>query len=141
MKKKLLVLVLMLGLLLGGCAGFTNLLTGAQDKVCNAPASVIEVTDLVLNALKPVVANLVQGSAGLLAYVTAQGIKDTGCADITELNSMIAFIQGMNTAKVIMAKEMQAKGISTVPLQTWMASNRAIDVSPLVDWGMGKNVK
>lgn len=138
--KKLVFLVVLVGLLLavtgGTCmSGFlssANTTTAAvANKVCNAPASVVEICDLVISLLKPVAISLVPASAPYVALVTAQGIKDTGCALSTDVNTMIAFIQSANTLQDAQAKV--AKGINITPLQVW-AGGKAISVAPLQEW-------
>ena len=100
---------------------FYNCLTNLQDKICNAPDDVVSVADIVIQLLKPVAMGLVPGSAPYVALVTAQGIKSTGCAAVTDLNIMIAYIQGLNQAKT-----MQASGTKAMP--------QLIDVNALVLW-------
>ena len=149
MKSKIVVLVMVLALMvlvLGGCcanpkdatmpksffncfgvgaAAVQGAVVAAQDKVCNAPANVVTIADIVIGLLKPEIAILVPGSAPFIALVTAQAIKDTGCAVLTDLNTMITFIQGMNTKSMIMAKGMKA-------------APKLIDVAPLLSWEAGK---
>ena len=133
--RRILVLVIVLALLLGGCSTFWSSANTATatvaNRVCNAPASVVEICDFVINLLKPEVAVLVPGSAPFVALVTAQGIKDTGCAVVTDINQMIAFVQSANTLQDAQAKA--AKGINITPLQVW-AGGKAINIAPLQEW-------
>ena len=127
-------LVLVMGLAYVGCCTLTapdgtvtkntaNCFKVAQDKVCNASPDVISVADIVINLLKPEAAVLIPGSAPYIALVTAQGIKDTGCAVLTDLNTMIAFIQGLNTQTQLAAKK-SGKKMASAP----------IDVQALIIW-------
>ena len=132
--------ILVLSLIVPACCTYTapdgtvtkstaNCFKAAQDKVCNASSDVVGIADIVINLLKPEIATLVPGSAPYVALVTAQGIKNTGCAVLTDLNTMIAFIQGMNTqAKLVMVKG------------SMKAAPVGINVQPLLDWrnGAGK---
>ena len=139
--KKILSLIMVTSLFLAGCCSLTapdgtvtkstaNCFKTAQDKVCNAPPEVITIAQAVLSLLTPELATLVPGTAPFIAYMTAQNIQATGCAVLTDLNTMIAFIQGMNTKTKMMAAKV-TKGI--VPPM-------GINVSPLIDWrnGSGK---
>ena len=132
--KRLMILAMVLALMFTGCCSYTaldgtvtksfpNCFKTAADKVCNAPQSVLNIADVVINLLKPEVAILVPGSAALLAYVTAQNIKSTGCATLTSLNNLIAFIEGFNTAQVkaMAGKKAVPVGINVQPLQDWAA--------------------
>jgi len=133
----ILSVVLILGLAVYGCCTLTapdgtqtkstaNCFKTAQDKICNASPDVVSIADIVITLLKPELAVLVPGTAPFIALVTAQGIKDTGCAVITNLNTMIAFIQGMNTqAKLMVAKS------------SMKAAPVGINVQPLLDWRNG----
>lgn len=134
MTKRMLILamVLALAVLLGGCCQnpidpndtqkkFVYCTEKLQDKICNAPDTVLAVVDIIISLLKPEVATLIPGSAPYISYVTANNIKATGCAAITDLNTMINFIQGYNTAKII-----AAKGTKAAPA--------VIDVAPLLAW-------
>ena len=126
--KRLMIIALCVSLMapvgLVGCAWFqSGGLQTAQDQICNAPADVLQVADLVIGLLKPVAATLIPGSAPFIALVTAQSIKDTGCAAISSLNTMISFIEGMNEAKKVEAVKTKApvKLINTGPLYAWWA--------------------
>ena len=131
MKKKLAIL-LIVGLTLAGCCSnpinpadtqkkFVYCVEKLQDKICNAPDSVVGIADTVINLLKPELAILVPGSAPYIAHITATNIKNTGCTAITDLKVLIDFIQGYNAAKVMAAKGMKAAPV-TIPVQ------------PLLDW-------
>jgi hypothetical protein len=135
--KKVLVLYMIVALASFGCCtltapdgtvtkSFSNCLTTTQDKVCNASPDVLAVADTVLALVKPFIATALPGSAILMAYVTATNIKTYGCAGITELNLLIAFIQGYNIQAPVAAKA----GMMKAPLAT-------IDVSPLLNWRNG----
>lgn len=132
--KKLLILVMVLALGLAvGCSckytapdgtvseSFANCFKIGQDKVCNADPAVIATADAVLSILKPIAGTLIPGSAPYLALITAQGIKDTGCATITGLNTLIAFIEGFNKGK-------------TLTMAGLKAASAPINVQPLYDW-------
>lgn len=136
--KKILILLAIVALALTGCCTLTapdgtqtkstaNCFKVAQDKVCNASPDVLAVADTVLAIVKPFVATALPGSAVLMAYVTATNIKTYGCAGITDLNLLIAFIQGYNTQT-----SMAMKGGSIKMGQA------AINVQPLISWRDGK---
>ena len=129
--KRIMISILCLALM--GCCSYTatdgtvsksfgNCFKTAQDKVCGATADQIAIADAVIALLKPVLSTLVPGSAAFTAFVTAQSIKDTGCAVLSDLNVMIAFIQGINTQNQLAA----AKGLKMAPA--------VINVQPLIDW-------
>lgn len=128
-----LCILLALTLAVSGCCSFTaadgtvtksfaNCFKIAQTQVCNADPAAIATADAVLAILKPIAGTLIPGSSAYLALITAQGIKDTGCATLTALNSLIAFLDGFNTAKTLAAVQLK-KGAAV-----------AIDPTPLVNW-------
>lgn len=126
MKKKYMVLLMVCALLFSGCAGLQqvqdDVTKPAADYVCNAPAEVVSVADMVINLLKPIMGSLVPGTGPYLALVTAEGIKTIGCATITELNQMITFIEGVNTERALAYKgAMKAAplGINVGALKKW----------------------
>lgn len=97
----------------------------AQDRICNAPPEVVSVAEPVIALLKPLVGSLVPGSAAFTAFVTAQGIKDTGCAAVTALNTMITYLEGVNTERAL-----AYQGKKAAPL--------GLDVGALKKWRDGK---
>ena len=126
--RKLVILALCVSLMapvgFSGCAGSNSGgLQTAQDQICNAPADVMQVADLVIGLLGPVVGSLIPGTAPFIALVTAEKIQATGCAAITGLNTMIAYIEGFNEAKKIEAAKTKApvKLINVAPLYAWRA--------------------
>ena len=135
MKRLMVIGMVMASLvLIGGCCtltapdgtttkSFPNCFKAVQDKVCNAPDSVLAVADIVINLLKPEAAILIPGSAPFIALVTAQSIKDTGCAALTGLNTMINFIEGYNTKAQLAMKTRKMK-----------AAPAGTNVQPLISW-------
>ena len=132
--RKILALIIVLALPLSGCCtliapdGTTtksaaNCFKTAQDKVCNASPDVIAVAQVVISLLTPELATLVPGTAPFIAYMTAQNIQATGCAVLTDLNTMIAFIQGMNTQSKLVSVRAGKKAFPA-----------GINVQPLIDW-------
>ena len=126
--RKLVILALCVSLMapvgFSGCAGSNSGgLQTAQDQICNAPADVMQVADLVIGLLGPVVGSLVPGTAPFVALVTAENIKTTGCAAISGLNTMIAYIEGFNKSKQMEAAKTKApvKLIAVGALYAWKA--------------------
>ena len=141
--RKLLVLVMVLALASIGCCTFTapdgtvsknffNCLKIAQDKVCNATPEVMSVANMAVELAKYAISIAVPGSKEYMdavgAYATATGIQATGCAMLTDLNKMIAFLRSP-AAQAAETKLMAVKG----PMKA-----TAINVQPLIDWRDGK---
>lgn len=99
--KKLILVVLIIGFVLS--------LTGAtclkqvQDKVCSPPPEVMAVVNAVAPAVGLIIATAVPGSASFVTAVANQqtitAIQGGVCVSVTQLNNLIAFIQGLNQAK------------------------------------------
>jgi hypothetical protein len=103
---------------------FSNCFKTAQDRVCNAPVSVLNLADLALTLLKGVAEAYVPGSAEYTVFITAQNIKTTGCATLTNLNAMIDFFKSDKAAALETKMMLKAGPMKAV----------AIDVQPLIDW-------
>ena len=133
--KKIILIVLAFGVVMGCCSSTApdgtvtkstiNCFKMAQDKVCNASPDVLSIADIVINLLKPEITTLIPDSAPYVALATAQSIKDTGCAAITGLNTMIAFIQGLNTKAML------------VNMKMGKAATTGINIQPLLNWRDG----
>lgn len=135
--KKLAILAIV-ALSLAGCCSmtgpdgvvttsFANCFQTSQYEVCNAPADVVAAADMVIAVLKPEAALLLPGSEPFIALVTAQQIKDTGCAALTSLNTLIGFSQTYNLKVAVAIKSVNmkvgaAKAIPIRPLENWRDS-------------------
>lgn len=134
--KKVMVLVMVLGLLAAGCCtrmvggketkSFGNCLATAQDYVCNPPQEVVAVVTTAAPLLVTVVNALVPGTAAYINAVnaaqTAQALQSGLCVFVTDLNNLISVLQSPDTqaaqAKMVSAKALPAP-INTQVLINW----------------------
>lgn len=106
--------------------------TGAQDTLCNPPPAVVTVVQVGISIAETAISMYVQGSQEYLdaaaALVSAQGLLNTGCILVTDLNKLKAWLQSNQAlqAQAVMAtKKMKATGKVSQPL----------NIEPLINWG------
>ena len=97
---------------------FTNCLETAQDIICDPPPEVLAGSNILLNLLKPVANTYVPGTAEFNAYVTAENITSIGCASVTGLNGLIAYLQSKQ-AQTLMLEKGEATALSIQPFIDW----------------------
>lgn len=137
MKKYLAVLAILA--MLVGCAPAASTTTdtttttaGAINTVqtiaCDPPAAVIAILPAAISLIMVAVSTFVPGSAAYLAAVNASTVAnliETGiCVSVTQLNSLIAFLQSgdvktIQTKAMVKAGPMKAKALNVTPLQDW----------------------
>ncbi len=141
--KKILVFMLVIGvfmssLMIGCCSiqqtdgttnkSFWNCFTKSQYVICNADQATVSAVDVFLNFVKPFISTTVPGSALALAYLTATNIKTYGCAAVTDLNTLITFIQGLNIAQEdqtkMAGKKMTKPLLPVTPIINWKNANK-----------------
>lgn len=133
-KSRILALVLVLALMVGGCCekvgvdgtvteSFSNCLSFSEDVqefICNPPANVVALAE----AAGPFITlGLAAGlPEALPAYQAVVAILSGGmaCATIKQVNALIALLSG-DQAKKFRAKAIQPS-FDTAPLQAWLAT-------------------
>ena len=127
--KKIIVLLAIVALGLGTMGA--TCMQNTQTTVCNAPANVVSQIQAVLDLAELGIATFVPGSAEAVAaigaYATASAIQNGLCVGLTQLNSLIAFLQDPNNA-ALQTKVMMKKG----PMKATV-----INIQPFVDWRNG----
>lgn len=123
--KKLVILVMVVGLLLGGCAGLQNTGQDVEKFVCNPPAAVVNLVNLGEPFILTALSAAVPGSAAYVQAFEAFGgmtsIQSMGCATVKQINALIALLGSPQTTK----------GLK-------LAGKPAFDVTPLAEWRDGK---
>lgn len=128
--KRILISVMVLPLMVGGCAGFKPFFTSAQGIACNPPANVIAVAKVAAPLIEIALAMIVPGTAAYLAAVDASAVVNAIqkgiCVSVKQLNSLIAFLSS-DAAKSARIKQVKmAAGLKAMPAP--------INLQPLVDW-------
>ena len=129
--RKIIVALMVVAMMLTGCAGFW---TKAQTNVCNPPQAVIDVIKAGIPIIKIAINIALPGSQvftdAIEAEATANLILNTGCVAVTDLNKLIAFIQGTSFAQAqasTAVAKLKAAGtvtqpLNVAPLQAWADS-------------------
>ena len=127
--KKIIVLLAIVALAFGTMGA--TCMQNTQTTVCNAPANVVSQIQAVLDLAEAALATLVPGTAPYVAavgaYATASAIQNGLCVGLTQLNSLIAFLQDPNTT-ALQTKVMMKKG----PMKAVV-----INVQPFISWRDG----
>ena len=128
MRKGILALVLVLALVLGGCAAFSNAVTGAQQLLCNptdtqkqdAAAGVVTA-----NAILAILTAIPNPTSGIAQLITSVGgaatifatVESGGCVLTTQLAAALGALDNAAVNKsFIMAQAASTKGMKAFPV-------------------------